>query len=80
MWIHDIHCRPLPMGPPAKALKGGSIFGRAPPSGPSTIPVRISATRAPSASAFRAASSHAAHVAARNPAPGGLSSSRVSSP
>ena len=38
--IQLIHWLPSPIGPPKPVLKTGSIFPRAPPSGPSTIPIR----------------------------------------
>ena len=44
-WIHDMYCRPDPIGPPAKKRNGGIIFGSAPPDRSSTMPDRSGTTR-----------------------------------
>ena len=59
MWIHDIHCLPLPIFPPTPMRNGGSIFCSAPPRASSTIPMRTGTTRIPSASAACASFSQA---------------------
>ena len=47
LWIQDIHCCPLPRGPPAKIWKTGVILAIAPPSLASTMPVRTCRGRTP---------------------------------
>ena len=47
LWIQDIHCCPLPRGPPAKIWKTGVILAIAPPSLASTMPVRTCVGRTP---------------------------------
>ena len=42
MWIHENHCRPVPMTEPAKSRTGRASAGSAPPSPPSTTPRRSS--------------------------------------
>ena len=57
--IHDIHCRPLPIGPPSPNSNGSSSRLSIPPSMPSTRPMRNRTTRTPSRCAFLASRSQA---------------------
>ena len=79
MWIQESHCLPPPIGPPAKALTGRAMGGRAPPSSDRTMPVRITTTRTPNSWARAASRSHASAVPARKSSPGGSVSSTSSS-
>jgi len=63
--------------PPPPSLKIGKSFASAPPSLPSTRPVRTFATRMPRAAARSASSSHATQTPARKSFPGPLVSSNV---
>ena len=65
------------MMPPRPALKMGRSCASAPPSGPSTIPVRMHATRIPSSPARDASRSQATQTSARKSFPGGLDSVNV---
>ena len=56
-WIHGCQKSPLPSGPPAKSRNGRTSCGNAPPPVASTMPVRITTTRARGRAAH-AASSH----------------------
>jgi hypothetical protein len=76
-WIHEYHCPPSPTGPPSPTRKIGNSFASAPPSEPSTRPVRSLATRMPSAAAVSASASHATHTRAKKSSPGGLVSTNV---
>ena len=55
--IHDIHCLPLPIGPPRPNSNGSNRRPSRPPSVPSTSPIRRRTTRRPSRSARIAARS-----------------------
>ena len=57
--IHDIHCRPLPNGPPSPSSNGSSSRLSIPPSTPSTRPMRNRTTRTPRRCAFLASCSQA---------------------
>ena len=61
---------PRPSFPPTPNRNGGSICSSAPPSGPSTIPIRIIAVRTPDCSAAPASRSHCTHTSGRKPSPG----------
>ncbi len=57
--IHDIHCRPLPIGPPRPNSNGIRYWLSMPPSMPSTSPIRSRTTRTPRRCAFLASRSQA---------------------
>ena len=60
--IHDIHCRPLPSGPPRPNSNGMSMRPSMPPSIPSTSPVRRRTTRTPNRCARFATRSQASQT------------------
>jgi hypothetical protein len=47
MWIQENHCRPVPSTVPANSRTGRASAGSAPPSPPSTTPIRSVATFTP---------------------------------
>ena len=77
--IHDIHCFPLPIGPPAPILNGSSIFPRAPPVPERTMP-DLRYTCLTSSGRFADASSQSEQTSGRKPSPIALSSVSSSSP
>ena len=60
--IQEIHCSPLPMGPPRPNSNGTSRLLSIPASMPSTIPMRSRTTRTPNFSALLAAHSQASQT------------------
>ena len=60
--IHDIHCRPLPIGPPRPNSNGISSRLSIRPRMPSTRPMRSRTTRTPSRCAFLASRSQASQT------------------
>ncbi len=74
------YCLPLPSRPPSPALNSGKSRPHAPPSRPTTSPVRACTVRMPASSAAAVAASHSSQTEGRNPSPGGALSSTARSP